>query len=271
MTDKPLSDDELQAQYDNRAAVPEHPTLMAAWKAQAQAARAAHPPTLIRYGPGEREVMDLFEAGPDAPIALFIHGGYWQALDKDWFSGVAPAMLANGVSLAVASYDLCPTVRLARIVGQMREAAGVLRERTGKRPMVFGHSAGGHLAACLLSEGRASAAVAISGLFDLEPLVPTSINAALGLDRLEARALSPIHWPAPNGGAPGGTILDCVVGAEETAEFVRQSRDMAAAWAAKGADARFEALPGLNHFTVLSPLTDRGSPLVRRIVDLAKS
>ena len=262
---------DLEAQYNNRAAVPDHPALMAAWKAQAEAARAAHPPTLIRYGPGEREVMDLFEAGPDAPVALFIHGGYWQALDKNWFSGIAPAMLANGVSLAVASYDLCPTVRLARIVGQMREATGVLRERTDKRPMVFGHSAGGHLAACMLSEGRASAALAISGLFDLEPVVPTSINAALGLNRLEARALSPIHWPAPNGGAPGGTVLDCVVGADETAEFIRQSRDMAVAWAAKGAQTRFEVLPGLNHFTVLSPLTDPDSPMIRRIVELAKS
>lgn len=271
MTDKPLSDEALEAQYNNRAAVPEHPALMAAWKAQAEAARVAHPPSLLRYGPGEREVMDLFEAGPDAPIALFIHGGYWQALDKDWFSGIAPAMLANGVSLAIASYDLCPTVRLSRIVDQMRAAAGVLRERTGARPMVFGHSAGGHLAACLLSEGRASAAVAISGVFDLEPLIPTSVNAALGLDRLEARALSPIHWPAPNGGAPGGTVLDCVVGAEETAEFVRQSRDMAAIWAAKAAQTRFEALPGLNHFTVLSPLTEADSPLVRRITELARA
>lgn len=269
MTDKPLSDEELQAQYDNRAAVPEHPALMAAWKADAEAARAAHPPTLVRYGTGEREVMDLFDAGPEAPIALFIHGGYWQALDKDWFSGIAPALVANGVSLAVASYDLCPGVRLGRIVTQMREAAALLRQRMGSRPMVFGHSAGGHLAACLLSEGRASAAIAISGVFDLEPLVPTSINAALGLERMEARALSPIHWPAPNGGAPGGTVLDCIVGAGETAEFVRQSRDMATSWRARGAETRFEALPGLNHFTVLSPLTDPQSPLVRRIVELA--
>jgi arylformamidase len=271
VTDKPLSDEALETQYNNRAAVPEHPALMAAWKADAQSARAAHPPTLLRYGTGEREVMDLFQAGPDAPIALFIHGGYWQALDKDWFSGIAPALVANGVSLAVASYDLCPGVRLGRIVTQMREAAALLRQRTGSRPMVFGHSAGGHLAACLLSEGRASAAMAISGLFDLEPLVPTSINAALGLDRMEARALSPIHWPAPNGGAPGGTVLDCIVGAEETAEFVRQSRDMATTWGARGAQTRFEALPRLNHFTVLTPLTDPDSPLVRRIVELARA
>ncbi len=261
----------LEVQYDNRGAVPDHPALMAEWKRQAEAARAAYPPMLLRYGSGEREVMDLFEAGADAPVAVFLHGGYWQALDKDWFSGIAPALLAHGVSLAVPSYDLCPSVSLGRIIMQMREATDLIRARTGRRPMVFGHSAGGHLAACLLSEGRASAAVAISGVFDLTPLVPTSINRALGLDALTASALSPIRWPAPNGGAPGGTVLDCVVGADETAEFVRQSRDMAAVWGARGAETRFEALEDLNHFTVLSPLSDPDSAMVRRIVALAQT
>jgi arylformamidase len=275
VSDKPPSNPTdpvwLEVQYDNRGAVPDHPALMAAWRREAEAARAVHPPVLLRYGSGERAVMDLFEAGPDASIALFIHGGYWQALDKDWFSGIAPALLHHGVSLAVPSYELCPTVPLSRIVMQMREAADLIRARTGRRPMVFGHSAGGHLAACLLSEGRASAAVAISGVFDLRPLVPTSINGALKLDLMEAAALSPILWPAPNGGAPGGTVLDCIVGADETSEFVRQSRDMAAAWGSRRAETRFEAVPDLNHFTVLSPLTDPDSTMVRRIVDLAKA
>jgi arylformamidase len=275
VSDKPPSNPTdpawLEVQYDNRSAVPDHPALMAEWKRQAEAARVAHPPTLLRYGPGEREVMDLFEAGPDAPVALFIHGGYWQALDKDWFSGIATALLGHGVSLALPSYDLCPAVTLGRIVMQMRAATDLIRARTGSRPLVFGHSAGGHLAACLLSEGRACAAVAISGVFDLRPLVATSINGALKLDSMEAAALSPILWPAPNGGAPGGTVLDCLVGADETSEFVRQSRDMAAAWGARGAETRFQALEGLNHFTVLSPLTDPDSAMVRRVVELAKA
>ncbi|AQR62945.1 alpha/beta hydrolase [Brevundimonas sp. LM2] len=261
----------LEAEYNNRAAVPDHPVLMARWKAAAEAARAAHPPTLVRYGPGEREVMDLFEAGPDAPVAVFIHGGYWQALDKAWFSGIAPALLAHGISVAIPSYDLCPTVRLGRIVQQMRTVADGLRARNGRRPMVFGHSAGGHLAACLLSEARASAALAISGVFDLAPLIPTSINTALRLDAREAAALSPIHWPAPNGSTPGGTVLDCVVGGAETSEFIRQSQAMAELWGAKGVETRFEALPGLNHFTVLDPLTDPDSALVRRIVELTRA
>ena len=272
VTDKPPSSSPewLEAEYNNRAAVPDHPVLMGRWKAGAEAARAAHPPTTVAYGPGEREVMDLFEAGPDAPIAIFIHGGYWQALDKDLFSGLAPALLAHGVSLAIPSYDLCPNARLGAIVRQMEAVADLVRARSGRRPVVFGHSAGGHLAACLLSQGRASAAVAISGVFDLAPLIPTSINTALRLDAREAAALSPIHWPAPDGSTPGGTVLDCVVGGAETSEFIRQSRDMADQWGSNGVDTRFEALPGLNHFTVLEPLTDPDSPLVKRVVELAK-
>lgn len=260
-----------EAQYNNRAAVPDHPVVMARWKADAEAARAAHPPLAMPYGSGERHVLDLFEAGPEAPIVVFLHGGYWQALDRGWFSWIAPAFRTHGVSVAVPSYDLAPAVRLGRIVGQVRDAVELIRTRTGRRPVVFGHSAGGHMAACMLSEARASAAVAISGVFDLQPLIPTSINAALGLDAREAAALSPVHWPVPNGSTPGGTVLDCVVGAEETAEFVSQSRDMAELWGSKGVETRFEALPGLNHFTVLDPLADPDSALVRRIVELARA
>ncbi|MFC5345987.1 alpha/beta hydrolase [Brevundimonas staleyi] len=268
MSDKPL---DLEAEYNNRAAVPDHPVVMARWKADAEAARTAHPPTALPYGPGERHVIDLFDAAPDAPVVVFLHGGYWQALDKSWFSWIAPAFLKHGVGVAIPSYDLAPTVRLGRIVGQMRDAVELIRAKTGKRPVVFGHSAGGHMAACMLSEARASAAVAISGVFDLAPLIPTSLNAALKLDAREAAALSPVHWPVPNGSTPGGTVLDCVVGADETAEFVRQSRDMADLWGGKGVETRFEALEDLNHFTVLDPLADPDSSLVRRIVELAKA
>jgi arylformamidase len=260
----------LEAQYNNRALVPDHPAVMQRWRETAGAARAAHPPLEIAYGPGPREVMDLFEAAPGAPIAVFLHGGYWQALDKDWFSGLAPALLAHGVSLAVPSYDLCPAVRLGTILRQVRAAVEMIRERTGARPVVFGHSAGGHMAACMLSEGRASAAVAISGVFDLAPLIPTSLNKALDLDDREAAALSPIHWPVPNGSTPGGTVLDCIVGAEESPEFLRQSRMMADHWAAHGVETRYEALPGLNHFTVLDPLFDPESDLIGRITALAR-
>ena len=261
----------LEAQYNNRARVPDHPAVMARWRDTAEAARAATPPQQIAYGPGPREVMDLFDAGPDAPIAVFLHGGYWQALDKGWFSGLAPALLAHGVSLAIPSYDLCPDVRLGQILRQVRTAVEAVRARTGSRPVVFGHSAGGHMAACMLSEGRAGAAVAISGVFDLAPLIPTSLNDALKLDAAEAAALSPVHWPVPDGSTPGGTVLDCVVGGDESAEFLRQSKMMAELWGGRGVETRYLPLPGLNHFTVLDPLFDADSDLVKRIVQLGQN
>ncbi len=270
MTGKGEAAIDPEAEYNNRARVPDHPAVMQRWRETAEAARAAHPPLEIAYGPGEREVMDLFSAGDAAPVAVFLHGGYWQALDRGWFSGLAPALLAHGVSLAIPSYDLAPLVRLGHILRQVRAAADAVRARSGVRPVVFGHSAGGHMAAGLLSEGRASAAVAISGVFDLAPLIPTSLNVALRLDANEAAALSPIHWPVPDGSTPGGTVLDCVVGGDESPEFLRQSRMMADLWGAKGVETRYEALPGLNHFTVLDPLFDQDSALVQRIAELAK-
>ncbi len=271
MTRKPETDEgDNEALYNNRAAVPDHPTVMARWKASAEAVRAVSPPVRLAYGPGARETIDLFEvgldAGADAPVVVFLHGGYWQALDPSWFSGIVPAFRAHGVGVAIPAYDLCPDVSLAAIVEQVRAAVDLLTARNGRRPVVFGHSAGGHLAACLLSEGRAAAAVAISGVFDLEPLIGTSLNVAIGLDAETARALSPLSWAVPE-----GAVLDCVVGGDETAAFLEQSRAMADRWGSRGAVTQYRALTGLNHFTVLDPLFDADSDLVRRIVGLSSS
>lgn len=260
---------DLEAEYNNRARVPDHPAVMQMWRETAEVARAARPPLEIAYGSGPRQVFDLFEAEPGAPIAVFLHGGYWQALDKSWFSGVAPALLAHGVSLAIPSYDLCPTVRLGEILREVRTAVDAVRARTGVRPVVFGHSAGGHMAACMLSEGRASAAMAISGVFDLRPLIGTSLNAALDLDEAEATALSPVFWPVPNGSTPGGTVLDCIVGGDESSEFIRQSRVMAGRWSERGVETRLRILPGLNHFTVLNDLHKTDSEIIGRIATLS--
>jgi arylformamidase len=264
-----------EAEYNNRARVPEHPAILQAWREAAAAFRSEAHPKTVSYGPGERETLDLFEV-PGAPVVMFIHGGYWQAFDKSWFSHLARGPFRRGVSVAVPSYDLCPDVPLARIVGQMRQAARVLHERDGRPIVAAGHSAGGHLAACLLATdwslidralpaGLVAAAYAISGLFDLEPLVSTSINQALRLDREEARRLSPLHWKAP----PGG-VLDAVVGEAESYEYHRQSEEIASGWAAQGVSTRFEEVTGANHFTIIAPLADPDSAMVARLVELAK-
>ena len=196
-------------------------------------------PRSISYGPGARNTIDLFSGDGRGPIVVFIHGGYWQALDGSSFSHCAGGLNAHGIDVAVPSYDLCPQVSVDTIIQEMRAAARELA-RLGRPLVISGHSAGGHLAACMLAtdwpgldaslpKDLVIAAYSISGLFDLVPLVGTSINKALQLDAVTARAASPLFWKAPAHGS-----LDAVVGGEESAEYFRQSRTMTDAWAAAG-------------------------------------
>jgi arylformamidase len=251
---------DLEAEYNNRARVPEHPGIITGWARDAAAYREAKSPRVVRYGEGERRTFDLFEAGA-GPAVLFIHGGYWQALDKSFFSHMARGLNALGVSVAVPSYDLCPAVRIGDIVEQMRTACATLARESNAPIIASGHSAGGHLAACLLAtEAHVPAAYAISGIFELAPLVPTSLNAALGLDKAEADALSPLAWPAPE-----GKHLDAVVGGSESSEYLRQSQAIVDAWGGDGVEARYEAITGANHFTVIAPLADPTSAMCARL------
>ena len=250
-----------EAEYNNRARVPGHPAIIAEWMRHAAAFRAAHPPEILPYGAGPREAMDLFLPPEIRGVAMFFHGGYWQALDRSSASHCAAGLLARGVAVAVPSYDLCPGVTLGRIVEQAEAAALVLHARLGRPMVISGHSAGGHLAAMLMARLPArivGAAVPISGIFWLEPLVRTSINTALGLDTATAQALSPAMLPCP------GRPLHAAVGGAESPEFLRQSREFAALWGGS-----HEALPGLDHFTVLSPLHRADHPLTMRLAALA--
>jgi arylformamidase len=265
---------DYEAEYNNRARVPEHPAVMASWVKDAAEYRDKHPPRVLRYGPGERHRIDLFAGGSDGPIVVFIHGGYWQALNGSSFSHCARGLNAHGISVAVPTYDLCPTVSVADIITQMRSASCELA-KLGQPLVVSGHSAGGHLAACMLATDWAAldaslpnnlvkAAYAISGLFDLPPLVGTSINKALGMDQDSAKAASPLFWTAPTQGS-----LDAVVGGNESAEYFRQSRTIVAEWGRVIAT-RFGTVPGANHFTAIAPLAEPSSPMVLRLKELAR-
>ena len=265
---------DYEAEYNNRARVPEHPAVMAGWVRDAAAYRVQHPPRLLRYGEGERNRIDLFAGSGDGPLVVFIHGGYWQALDGSSFSHCARGLNAHGIAVAVPTYDLCPAVTVADIITQMRMASRELA-RLGHQLVVSGHSAGGHLAACLLatdwpafdaslSKYLVSAAYAISGLFDLPPLVGTSINKALQLDEAAAKAASPL-FSAP----PARGTLDAVVGGNESAEYFRQSRTIVEAWG-RGIATRFGTVPEANHFTAIAPLAEPNSPMVLRLKELAR-
>ena len=271
---------DYEVEYNNRARVPENPELMAGWAKDAAAYREQRAPRRIAYGPGPRHVIDLFagegknKEQSNAPLVVFIHGGYWQALDGSWFSHMARGLNAHGIGVAVSTYDLCPQVSVADIIMQMCEAMRELAELSG-RLIVSGHSAGGHLAACMLATDwkaydaslppqLVSAAYAISGLFDLPPLVPTSINKALGLDEASARAASPLFWQPPTHGS-----LDAVVGEAESAEYHRQSRSIVEAWGEAGIATQYGTVPAANHFTAIAPLADPDSPMTLRLKELA--
>jgi arylformamidase len=270
------AENDYEAEYNNRARVPEHPSLIAGWARDAQAYRESgqNPFRTISYGPGARNTIDVFASRNRGDMVVFIHGGYWQALDGSFFSHLAAGLNAHGVSVAVPSYDLCPQVSIDDIIAQMRMAARALAARS-RRLVVSGHSAGGHLAACLMAtdwrsidaalpDDLVKAAYTISGLFDLGPLVKTSVNGALGLDEAAARRASPLFWPPPSHG-----VLDAVVGEDESAEYHRQSRGIVEAWGHAGIDTRLAEVPGANHFTAIAPLADPNSPMTMRLLELA--
>jgi arylformamidase len=266
---------DYEVEYNNRARVPENPVLMAGWARDAAAYRERFAPQSMLYGPGARNTIDLFLGDQQGPIVVFIHGGYWQALDGSFFSHCARGLNAHGIAVAVPTYDLCPDVTVDEIITQMRMASCELA-RLGRPLILSGHSAGGHLAACMLATDWQAldpslpkqlviAAYTISGLFDLVPLVETSINRALRLDQATARALSPLFWKAPAHGS-----LDAVVGGIESAEYFRQSRTIVEQWGRAGIPTRFGTVPDANHFTAIAPLADPGSPMVVRLKQLAE-
>jgi arylformamidase len=268
--------------YNNRAAVPDHPRWLQRFTTTSEEARRTFAPRLdLRYGPGAKETLDLFvPAEPARATFVFIHGGYWRALDKSDFSFVAAPFLAQGIAVAIVNYDLCPSVGIAAIVDECRRAiTWVMREgpahgATSARIIVGGHSAGGHLTAMLYATDWASAGlprdpiaggVSLSGVHDLEPLVLFSFNVDLKLDHAEAARMSPNRL-SPRSSAP----LLLAVGADETSEFVRQTQILWEAWPANrpAGDTGPLVIPARNHFTVVLDYADPGSELTRRTLAL---
>jgi arylformamidase len=272
---------DYEVEYNNRARVPEHPEIFARWQRDAEAYRIEATTERraelgFKYGPSPRQFIDLFtpkSGGANVPLAMFIHGGYWRSLEPAMFSQMARGMNARSITVAVAGYDLVPQVAIRDIIAQIQAACVQLWKRFGRRIMVCGHSAGGHLAACMLAtDWKALNAPAdlvpsvmtISGVHDLSPLIHIANNVEFKLDAAEAKRVSPIHWTAPKGGA-----LDAVVGGNESAEFLRQSKIIVEAWGKDNAT-RYEAAPGMNHFTVCDPMSDPGSAMTARLVALTE-
>jgi arylformamidase len=264
---------DLEAEYNNRARVPDHPTHIAGWQKDAAFYRQSAKCELdLAYGDSERHRIDFFHPAngeDEQPVILFIHGGYWQSLDKSYFSHLARGANEHGFSVAIPSYDLAPVASLAQIIACIESAANFVMKRTNRPLVATGHSAGGHLSACLMAKPETlvvpvKTAMPISGLFELAPLVPTSINKALGLSVEEAKRLSPLDWSPPRGGH-----LASIVGGAESNEFLRQSRLIADRWSHAGVSTHYYEVPGAHHFDVVEGLADPSDPLVEILTRLA--
>ncbi|HEY7650659.1 MAG TPA: alpha/beta hydrolase [Methylomirabilota bacterium] len=269
----------LDREYNNRAKVPDHGDWLARYPRESAAARAERPVRLdVAYGSHPGETLDVFPAsGPGpAPIQIFVHGGYWQWLDKGDFSFVARALGSAGAAVVVINYALIPSVGMDELVRQCRAAvAWTSRHATSfggdpHRIYVSGHSAGGHLVAMLMATDWKAFGVpadvikggtGISGLYDLEPIRLSYLNDVLKLSPAEARRNSPLHLAPP----PSGRLL-LAVGGDEGPEYHRQTDDLAAAWRQQGLACEVMDLPGINHFSIIAQLEDPKSELSRAIL-----
>ena len=248
---------QLDAAYNNSAAVPERDAIVADRAARSAKVRREHAGHLdLVYGENPRERLDLFlAADPKAPTLAFIHGGYWQMNDKENYAFFAEGLLPLGVNLAVIEYTLAPAARLDRIVSEVRRSVRWLAEHLGEygadpnRLYVAGNSAGGHLTAMTMPLPEVRGGIAISGIYDLEPIRLNYLNEKLGLDVAEAERNSPVrHLPA--------TASELVVayGTRELPELCRQSTEYGRRWTERGLPGHLLPVDGADHFTILDSL-----------------
>ena len=285
---KGLSAEEIEAQYFLRGLRPGYEsTDIPCWldRSRRFVEESADSKLDISYGPHERNTLDVFPArGGGSGLILYIHGGYWQRGDKSVYRFVAEPFVRRGFFVALMNYPMCPQVRLSEIAPQARLAVawawrnaaelGVSRERF----TVMGHSAGGHLTVEMLltdwsAEGRdlprdlLHAGVAVSGIYDFEPLLYCSENQGLRLDAEEARAVSPIHRIPAAAAAP--QLIAC--GTKEPPEMQRQSRDYAARFADRSTRVEFLPVAGADHFDTADALADERSGLFARALDFLRA
>ncbi len=273
---------ELERQYDARGTVPDIALELKAYRDASTPMYALTPCWRdVAYGPGPDETVDLFPlAGhPDAPLLVFIHGGYWRALHSQDSVFMAQQFTSHGVAVAAINYTLAPQATLAQILKQCQRAVAWLQKYATpygiapKRTVLAGSSAGAHLAAMLLSpdwhdEGQLppkslNGGVLLSGLYDLEPVQQCLPNTWLNLNVQEAKRLSPIaHLPDPR------LPLYVAVAEQDTDEFKRQSSDYAAACHAQGNLVTWHTAPQRNHFDIVLDWMDPKSHLFQATMAL---
>ena len=291
MTDKVFLDyDQTQLDYEMnlRGRWPEHQDYFDRWARDSEAVRKTtkcH--SDLAFGDSAGQKLDLFlpEVTDDAaplPLLAFIHGGYWKSLDKGDFSYLAPAYLERDIAFASLNYDLAPAVDIGEIVSQVRRGLAWLVRRAadyGLDPTglyVAGHSAGGHLAAMAMDPAWAAdyglpddiikGGCSVSGVYDLAAVAASFQQAELRIAPEVVAAQSPLRKLPPRA-AP----LICAVGLDETAEFIRQQREYAAAWCEKGLPGSALEMAGDNHFSTADRLAERDHPLYQAVCDMISS
>lgn len=277
-------DDMVEREYNLRLRHPERESIYADFARRSAAYREGQGVLLNqRYGDGPRACLDVFPAGAGAPILVFIHGGYWRTLDKDVFSFLAAPYVEAGITVVMPNYDLAPSVPLTRIAEQMHQALAWLRAEASSfgadaaRIVLSGHSAGGHLAAyTALTDATAAdrpmirGIVPVSGVFDLAPLLRTSINREARLTPATAEALSPLRLARRLATLPPLPLL-LLVGGDETAGFKQQSRDFQTLWQSRGLGGDMVLAPGRTHFTVLESFADPNGPVFGGVATMLRS
>jgi arylformamidase len=261
----------LDAAYDNGAAVADRADWLARWHTKSAEMRASSGAKLdIPYGTRERTRLDYFPSGAkQAPLFVFLHGGYWQRNEKETFAFVAAGPLARGIDVALVGYTLAPQARLSEIVGEIGQSLTFLGEHASDfgfdRRAIFvgGWSAGGHLTAAVSGHPLFRGGIPISGIFDLEPIALGELNEKLGLDQAEIDTLSPLNT-LTNESPP----LRLAVGSSELPELKRQSEIFAEAAQARGLPVRLSVLPGHHHFSILDEIASPEGALTRELVEL---
>ncbi len=266
--------EQFTAAYDNLAIIADAAEVASELRERSRAFHAAHACVAdIAYGSGPRQVYDWYPAqgdGTAAPVLVFIHGGYWQARDKRDFSCVASGPLAAGFHVVMAEYTLAPAAKVPDMVGEIGMLLDALRAHpvlgTGAgglpRIVLSGHSAGGHLAAMHRAHAAVAGVLAISGLFDLEPIRRGALNDALGLREQDVAVCSP--QARIGRGAP--TVV--AVGRAELSELQRQSREYHAGLRDAGEPSRLLEIPDANHLSILAELEGREGVLLAAALDL---
>ena len=245
----------LDAAYNNGAAVRNSAEIVTKWQARSDRLRAAHAATMdLRYGQAERNRFDHFPGDPGRPLLVFIHGGYWQMRAKEVFAFIAEGPLAHGIGVALVGYTLAPAIRLDGIVAEIRAALDYIAKKHPK-VVLSGWSAGGHLTAMCMSHPAVQAGLAISGIYDLEPMRLSYINDKLRLDEAEQKRNSPVLLPVTN------KPLVVAYGKAELPELQRQSEEFGAR-----AGARVLGLAGHDHFTILEEFSPQGA-LTRALLE----